>query len=125
MSLLIFLPHTSSRASPHFFHRPNHRSSGFGSRENNFVPRRFGYDPHSHRGDRPLCRHSFPAGGSYTRFEPKHLDGPHFPHRGSHPTCSNNKMTLKTSSNRMVKWWIPKFYLTNLSTEPLTSSRSV
>jgi hypothetical protein len=26
-----FLPRTSSRASPHFFHRPNHRSCGFGS----------------------------------------------------------------------------------------------
>jgi hypothetical protein len=26
-----FLPHTSSRSSPHFFHGPNHRSYGFGS----------------------------------------------------------------------------------------------
>jgi hypothetical protein len=26
-----FLPHTSSRASPHFFHGPNHCSYGFGS----------------------------------------------------------------------------------------------
>jgi hypothetical protein len=26
-----FLPHTPSRASPHFFHGPNHRSYDFGS----------------------------------------------------------------------------------------------
>jgi hypothetical protein len=26
-----FLPHTSSRASPHLFHGPNHLSYGFGS----------------------------------------------------------------------------------------------
>jgi hypothetical protein len=42
-----FLPHSYSRASPrtsshalsHFSHGPNHRSHGFGSQENNFVPR--------------------------------------------------------------------------------------
>jgi hypothetical protein len=45
-------PHTSSRALPRFFHEPNHRSYGFGSQENSFVPRRFGYDPCSHYGDR-------------------------------------------------------------------------
>jgi hypothetical protein len=38
-----FLSHTSSRASPHLFHGPNHHSYGFGSRENSFVPRCFGY----------------------------------------------------------------------------------
>jgi hypothetical protein len=43
------------------------------------VPRRFGYDPHPHRGDRFPHRHGFPAGGSYTCFEPRHLDGPCFP----------------------------------------------
>jgi hypothetical protein len=48
-----FLPHTSSRALPHFFHGPNHCSYGFGSRENSLVSRRFGYGPQSHRGDRP------------------------------------------------------------------------
>jgi hypothetical protein len=32
---------------------------------------------------------------------------------------------MKTSSCCMVKCWIPKFYLTNLSIEPLTSSRHV
>jgi hypothetical protein len=31
MSLLIFLPRTSSRASPRFFHGPNHRPYDFGS----------------------------------------------------------------------------------------------
>jgi hypothetical protein len=40
------------------------------------VPRCFGYGPHSHRGDRPPRRHDFPAGGSYTRFEQRYLDGP-------------------------------------------------
>jgi hypothetical protein len=92
-----------------------------------FVPRRFGYDPHSHCGDRPPCRHDFPAGGSYTRFEPRHLDGPCFLHHGSCPTHSNGDVQkiVKTSSGRMVKCWVPKFYLTNPSTEPSTSSRPV
>jgi hypothetical protein len=88
------------------------------------VPRRFGYDPRSHRGDRHPCRHNFPAGGSYTGFEPRHLDGPRFPYRCSCPTHSNGEVqkTVKTSSDRMVTCWIPNFYLTNSSTEPLTSS---
>jgi hypothetical protein len=33
--------------------------------------------------------------------------------------------TVKTSSGRMVKCWIPKIYLTNPSTEPSTFSRPV
>jgi hypothetical protein len=37
------LPRTSSRASPQFAHGPNHRSYGFGPRENRFELRRFGY----------------------------------------------------------------------------------
>jgi hypothetical protein len=88
------------------------------------VPRRFGYDPCSHRGHRPLRRHSSPARGSYTRFEPKHLDDPCFPRRGSCPTHSNGEVqkTVKTSSGRMIKCWISKFYLTNPSTKPSTSS---
>jgi hypothetical protein len=100
-----FLSHTSSRASPHLFHGPNHHSYGFGSRENSFVPRCFGYDPRSHHGDHPPRRHGFPAGGSYTRFEPRHMDGPHFPHCGSHPARSNGevKKTVKASSGHMVK----------------------
>jgi hypothetical protein len=43
----------------HFSHGPNHGSYVFGSRENNFVPRRFGYDPHSHRGDHFSCMLGF------------------------------------------------------------------
>jgi hypothetical protein len=63
-----FLPHISSRASPHIFHRPNHRSYGFGSQENSFVPRCLGYGPRLHCCDRPPHGHGFPAGGSYTCF---------------------------------------------------------
>jgi hypothetical protein len=120
-----FLPRTSSCASPHFFHGPNHCSYGFGSRENGFVPRLFGYSPRLHRGDRPLRRHGFPAGVSYTRFESRHLDSPCFLCRGSCPTRSNGEVQkiVKTSSGRMVKCWISKFYLTNPSTESSISSR--
>jgi hypothetical protein len=103
----IDFPHrTSSCASFCFFHGPNHRSCSFGSRENNFVPRHFGYDPRSHCGEHFPRRHSFPAGGSYTHFESRHLDGPHFPHCGSCRTGSNGEVqkTVKTSSGRMVKF---------------------
>jgi hypothetical protein len=98
-------PRTSSHALPRFFHEPNHRSYGFGSRENSFVPRCFGYGPRSHRGDRPPRRHDFPARGSYTRFEPRHKDGSCFPHHGSCPTHSNGEVQkiVKTSSGLMVK----------------------
>jgi hypothetical protein len=91
------------------------------------VPRCFGYGPHYHHGDRPLRRHGFPAGGSYSRSEPRHLDGPHFSRHGSCPTHSNGEVqkTMKTSLGHIVKCWIPKFYLTNPSTEPSTSSRPV
>jgi hypothetical protein len=95
-----------------------------GSRENSFVPRRFGHNPFSHHGDRAPHRHSFLAGWSYTCFESRHLDGPCFLGRGSRPTGSNHEVqkTVKTFSANMVKCWIPKFYLTNPSTEPLTFS---
>jgi hypothetical protein len=69
-----------------FSHGPNHRSYGFGLQENHFEPRRFIYGPRPRRGDSFSRRSGFPAGGSYTHFEPRHLDGPHFPYRGSHPT---------------------------------------
>jgi hypothetical protein len=46
-------PHTSSHALSRFSHGPNHRSYGFGLRESDFVPRRFGFDPYSHRGASP------------------------------------------------------------------------
>jgi hypothetical protein len=99
------LPHTSSRALPQFAHGPNHCSYGFGSRENRFEPRCFGYGPRPHRGDHFSRRPIFPAGGSYTHLEPRHLDGPHFPHRGSHPTQPSGEVqrTVKTFSGRMVK----------------------
>jgi hypothetical protein len=89
------------------------------------VPRHFGYDPHSHHGDCFPRMSSFPARGSHTHFEPRHLDGPHFPRHDSCRTGPNGEVqrTVKTSSCRMVKCWISKIYLTNLSTEPLTSSR--
>jgi hypothetical protein len=112
------LPHTSSRALPQFAHGPNHRSCGFGSRENRFEPRRFGYVPHPHRDDRFSHRPIFLAGGSHTHFELRHLDDPCFSHRGSHPTRSSGKVLkiVKISFGRMTKCWIPKIYLTNLST---------
>jgi hypothetical protein len=56
------------------------------------VSRRFGYGPCSHRGDLILRRHDFPARGSYTRLEPRHLDAPHFFRRGSRPTGSNGEV---------------------------------
>jgi hypothetical protein len=89
------------------------------------VPRHFGYDPRSHRGDHSPRRHGFSTGGSYTHFELRHLDGPCFPRRGSCPTGSKGEVqkTVKTSSGRMVKCWISKIYLANYSTEPLTSTR--
>jgi hypothetical protein len=119
------LPRTSSRALPQFAHGPNYCSYGFGPRENHFVPRRFGYSPHPHRGDRFSCRSGFPARGAHTHFEPRHLDSPRFPHRGSRPTRPNGELEriVKTSSGRMVKCWIPKIYLTNPSMEPSTLSR--
>jgi hypothetical protein len=69
------------------------------------VPRRFGYDPRPHRGDCFPRRPSFPTRGSHTRFEPRHLDDPHFPHCGSHPSHSNDDVQkiVKTSSGRMVE----------------------
>jgi hypothetical protein len=99
------LPRTSSRALPQFAHRPNHRSYGFSPRENRFEPRRFGYGPRPHRGDRFPRRPSFLAGGSFHHFEPRHLDGPHFLRRGSRPTWPSGEVqrTVKTSSGRMVK----------------------
>jgi hypothetical protein len=88
------------------------------------VPRRFDYGPRPHRDDHFLRMPSFPAGGSHTHFEPRHLDGPGFPHHSSRLTQPNGEVqrTVKTSSGRMVKCWIPKIYLTKSSTEPSTSS---
>jgi hypothetical protein len=128
-------PHSYSRASPHTFSRafpqfscgPNHRSNGFGSRENHFEPRCFGYGPRPHHSDHFLCRPSFLSGGSYTHLELRHLDGLCFPRHDSCPTRPSGEVqrTVKTSSGRMVKCWISKIYLTNPGTEPSTFSHPV
>jgi hypothetical protein len=98
-------PHTSSHVFPQFSYRPNRHSYSFGSQENRFEPRHFGYGPRPRRGDRFPRRPGFPAGGSYTHFEPRHLDGPRFPYRGSCPTRPSGEVqrTVKTSPGRMVK----------------------
>jgi hypothetical protein len=84
------------------------------------VPRRFGYDPHPHHGDHFSRMPDFSVGASHTHVEPKHLDGPRFPHCGSRPTGSSGEVLkiVKSSSNCIVKCWIPMIYLTNLRTEP-------
>jgi hypothetical protein len=86
---------------------------------------RFSYGPLPHRGDHFPRMSGFPAGGFHTRFELRHLDGPHFHRRGSHPTHSNSDVQkiVKTYSGRPAKCWISKIYLTNPSTEPWTFSR--
>jgi hypothetical protein len=86
------LPHTSSHALPQFSNGPNHRSYGFGSRENSFVHRRFGYGPRPHHGDRFPHRPGFPTRESYTHLELTHLDGPRFPCYDSHPTRPNGEV---------------------------------
>jgi hypothetical protein len=71
-----FPPHSYSRASlctfshalPQFSDGPNHRSYGFGSQESHFVPRRFEYGSHPHRGDHFPRRPGFFAGASHTHF---------------------------------------------------------
>jgi hypothetical protein len=99
------LPCTSSGAVPQFTHGPNHRSYGFGPRENRFEPKRFGYGLRPHRGDRLPRRPGFPTRGFFLHFESRHLDGPRFPHRGSHLTRPSGEVqwTVKTSSGRMLK----------------------
>jgi hypothetical protein len=59
-----------------------------------------------------------------THFELRHLDSPYFLHCGSRPTRSSDvvQRTVKTSSDRMVKCWITKIYLTNPSTYQSTFS---
>jgi hypothetical protein len=117
-------PRTISRVLPQFAHGPNHRSYIFGPRQNRFETKHFGYSPRLHRGDHFPCRPGFPTGGSFTHLEPRHLDDPRFPHRGSRPTRPSGEVQriVKTSSSRMVKCWITKIYLTHPSTEPSTHS---
>jgi hypothetical protein len=118
------LPHNPSRALPQFAHGPNHHSYGFGPQKNRFEPRRFGYDPRPRCGDCFPRRPGFLAGGSFLYFESRHLDGPRIPRHGSRSTRPSGEVqrTVKTSSDRMVRCWISKIYLTNPSTESSTSS---
>jgi hypothetical protein len=58
------LPRTSASVSPQVAHRPNHRSYGFGPRENHFEPRHFSYSPRPHHGFCFPHRPDFPTGGS-------------------------------------------------------------
>jgi hypothetical protein len=119
------LPHTFPRVLSRFSHGPNQCSYGFGSQENHFEPRRFGYGSRPHRGDRFPRRSGFPAGEFYTHFKPRHLDSPYFLHRGSCLTRPNGEVEriVKTSSGHMIKCWIPKIYLTHPNTESSTFSR--
>jgi hypothetical protein len=86
------LSRISSCALTRFSHGPNHDSYGFGSRENNFMPRCFSYDPRPHHGDRLPRRPSFSVSGSRTHPEPRHLDCPCFPCHGSRPTRPNGEV---------------------------------
>jgi hypothetical protein len=67
------------------------------------VPRRSGYSPCPHHGDRFPCMPGFSTGGSHTHFEPRHFDGPRFSRRCSRPTRLNGEVQriVKTSSDRM------------------------
>jgi hypothetical protein len=67
------------------------------------VPRCFGYDPRPHHGDRFPCMPGFSAGASHIQFEPRHLDGPRFSHRGSHPTSANWFGAKDCGAKGMVK----------------------
>jgi hypothetical protein len=118
------LLHTFSNGLPQFAHGPNHRSYGFGPRENRFEPKRFGYDSRPHHVDRFLRRSGIPAGGSFSHFESRQLDSPRFSHCGSRLTRPSGEVqrTVKASSSHMVKCWIPKIYLTNPNTKPTTFS---
>jgi hypothetical protein len=90
------------------------------------VPRCLGVDPRSHHGVHPPRRHGFSTRGVYSHLESSHFDGPCFPCHGSHLTGSNGEVqrTVNTFLGHMVKCWIPKIFLTNPSTEPLTFSHS-
>jgi hypothetical protein len=91
------------------------------------VPRRFGYGSRPHHGDRFPRRLGFSTRASHTHLEPRHLDSPRFPRRGSRPTRPSSEVlkTVKTFSGRMVKCCIPKIYLTNPNTKPSTFSHSM
>jgi hypothetical protein len=115
------LPRTSSGALPQFAHGPNHRSYSFGPRENRFEPRRFGYGPRPHHGDRLPRSPGFPTGGSFPHFESRHMDGPRFPHRGSRPSRPSGEVQ-RTVKLLLVAWLSARF-LRFISLTPALSHR--
>jgi hypothetical protein len=92
-------PRTSSHALSHFSQGPNHRSYDFGSRENSFLSRCFGSAPRPHCDYHFPQKPSFPAGGSCTHPESRHLDDSHFSHRDTRPIGPSDEVlkTVKTS----------------------------
>jgi hypothetical protein len=84
------------------------------------VPRRFGYGPRPHRGDRFPRRPCFPVGGFHTRFESRHLDGPHFLRRGSRPTHSNGDVQKIV---RVLVAWLSTGFQRFISLTPALSHR--
>jgi hypothetical protein len=67
------------------------------------VPRRFGYDPRSHRGDHFPRRHGFPDGRPHSHLESRNLDGPRFLRRSSRPARLNGEVQRcdRTPSGRV------------------------
>jgi hypothetical protein len=78
---------------------------------------------HTYGGFVPTIREQGTT-GAHTHFELRHLYDPRFLRRGSRSTQPNDEVEriVKTSSSRMVKYWITKICLTNPSTEPSTPS---
>jgi hypothetical protein len=83
------------------------------------VPRHFGYDPHPHRGDRFSHRPDFSPGGSYTHFERRHLNGPHFLHRVSHPTGPSGEVQKIVKLPHVA--WLSVEFLRFISLTPALS----
>jgi hypothetical protein len=110
------------------FHRKRIEKIRFEYVRNSYRDEFFDFPPRSYYHALPhTSSRALPTGGSHTHFEQRHLDGPCLPHHGSCPTQSSDvvQKTVKTSSGRMVKCWVPKIYLTNPSSEPSTSSHSM
>jgi hypothetical protein len=114
-------PRTSSSVSPQFTHGPNHFSYGFGPRENHFEPRRFGYGPRPHHGDFFPRRSGFPAGGSFTHFEPRHLDNPRFPVVVHIPL--DQVVRCKGMWKLLLVTWLSAGFLRFISVTPALSHR--
>jgi hypothetical protein len=123
-----FPPQFSSRALSHFSHGPNYRSYGFALQESSLMPGSFGVDPRSHRGVPPPRRHSFPARGVYSKFEPVALTVHAF-HNVVHVSLAQMvrevQRIVKTLSGHMVKCLITNIFLTNPNTKSSTFSHSM